>query len=335
MDQHLTDIQNKLSGVPDGTLWEQDFPDAGSPAAAEHFDPLPCGRGHKASCPVFPGVTLVFQEYLAGQTACRHGAEAGLLEISYCRSGRAGWDMKNGCSIYLGPSDFAIHTRQLCADSVMTLPGGCFEGLTVCIDVAAFDREPPELLRGTGISGKMLAEKFCRDGNFAVLAGNERTNAVFSGFYAQPAALRQAYFAIKTLELLLYLAQLPVRAAQEAGRVPSEQIEIVRRVHAELSGHLDRRFTIEELAKQYAINPTTLKSVFKAVYGNSLAAHMKEHRMEKAAALLIGTDETVSQIARQVGYESPSRFSSAFQEAYQLLPLEYRKKHRTQPGKAE
>ena len=60
---------------------------------------------------------------------------------------------------------------------------------------------------------------------------------------------------------------------------------------------------------------------------------MKEHRLEKAAALLIETDDSVSQIARQVGYESPSRFSTAFQEAYQLLPLEYRKKHAAQPKK--
>lgn len=334
MSQHLTDIRNKLSGVPEHTLREQVFSDAGSPAA-EHFDPLPTGRGHIASYPVFPGVTLVFQDYLAERTACRHGAEAGLLEINYCRSGRAGWNMKNGCSIYLGPSDFAVHTRQLCADSVMTMPGGSFEGLTVCIDVAAFDREPPELLRGTGITGKMLSEKFCRNGNFTALAGNEKTNAVFSGFFGQPAALEKAYFAIKTLELLLCLSQLPTLSGKRTGEVRPEQIEIVRRVHGELSAHLDRRFTIEELAKQYAINPTTLKSVFKAVYGNSLAAHMKEHRMEKAAALLIATDESVSQIARQVGYESPSRFSTAFQETYQLLPLEYRKKHRAQPGKAE
>ncbi len=330
MDRSFTDIRSRLSGVPEQTLCEQRFPDALSPAAAEHFCPLPTGRGREAAYPVFPGVTLVFQTYLAERTACRHGAEAGLLEISYCRSGRAGWSMKNGCSIFLGPSDFAVHTRELCADSVMAMPGGSFEGLSVCVDVAAFDREMPELLRGSGVSGEKLAEKFCRGGNFAVLAGNERTDVIFSGFFDRPAALKRAYFAIKTLELLLYLDQLPLRAAQGTGRVPSEQIEIVRRVHEELSEHLDRRFTIEELAKQYAINPTTLKSAFKAVYGDSLAAHMKEHRREKAAALLIETDESVSQIARQVGYESPSRFSTAFQEAYQLLPLEYRKKHAAQ-----
>ena len=34
------------------------------------------------------------------------------------------------------------------------------------------------------------------------------------------------------------------------------------------------------------------------------------------------------QVARAVGYESQSRFSSEFRRAYQLLPREYRRLHR-------
>ena len=333
-DQYLTEIQTTLSGVPDRTLREELFTDAGALVSARS-EPLPSGRGRKAVYPVFPGVTLIFQDYLAEQAVCRHCAEPGQLEISYCRHGRIGWDMQNGCSIYLGPSDFAVHTRALCAGSVMAMPAGAFEGLTVCIDVAAFDGALPPLLSGTGVCGSALAERLCRDESFTALAGNERTNVIFSGFFDRPAALKRPYFAIKTLELLLCLAQLPLPAGQGAVGLQSGQIAIVRRIHKELSEQLDHRFTIEELAKQYAINPTTLKAVFKAVYGNSIAAHMKEHRMERAAALLITTDTSVSQIARQVGYESPSRFSTAFRETYQLLPLEYRKKHAARENGAD
>lgn len=105
----------------------------------------------------------------------------------------------------------------------------------------------------------------------------------------------------------------------------SEQAETIRQVHEYLLHHLDERITIEDLSRQYLMNPTTLKSVFKTVYGDSLASHMKEHRMEKAAALLRETNDSVSQIAKAVGYGSPSRFSTAFREIYQMLPSEYRK----------
>ena len=95
-------------------------------------------------------------------------------------------------------------------------------------------------------------------------------------------------------------------------REEAEQVKIIREIHDDLAQHMDRRVTIEELAHRYLINPTTLKTVFKEVYGSSLAAHMKEHRMERAAALLRETDLSVAEIAGQVGYESQSKFTAAF-----------------------
>ena len=105
----------------------------------------------------------------------------------------------------------------------------------------------------------------------------------------------------------------------------AEQVETVRRMHDELLQHPERRLTIEELAHRCLMNPTTLKEVFKAVYGDSLASHMKEHRLEKAAELLRRGNDSVAAVAAAVGYDSPSRFSAAFRERYHMLPTEYRK----------
>ena len=98
--------------------------------------------------------------------------------------------------------------------------------------------------------------------------------------------------------------------ADSAAGFTAEQIETVRRMHDELLLHPEQRPTIEELSRRCLMNPTTLKAVFKAVYGDSLAAHMKEHRLEKAAELLRHGDESVAEIAAAVGYDSASRFSA-------------------------
>lgn len=108
-------------------------------------------------------------------------------------------------------------------------------------------------------------------------------------------------------------------------REEAEQVKIIREIHDHLTEHMEQRVTIEELARQYLINPTTLKTVFKEVYGSSLAAHMKEHRMEKAASLLRETELSVAEIAGQVGYESQSKFTAAFKEQFGLLPTAYRR----------
>ena len=108
-------------------------------------------------------------------------------------------------------------------------------------------------------------------------------------------------------------------------RAEAEQVRLIREIHDYLLSHMDQRITIEGLCHLYPINPTTLKEVFKDVYGTSIAAHLKEHRMEKAARFLRETDASVAEVARRVGYESQSKFTAAFKDQYGCLPTMYRK----------
>lgn len=109
------------------------------------------------------------------------------------------------------------------------------------------------------------------------------------------------------------------------GKYSPQQLETIRQVHDLLTDNLDRRFTIEELSRRFLINPSSLKEMFKGVYGKSLAAHIKEHRMELAARLLSETELSIAEIAERVGYESQSKFSAEFRKTYGRLPSEHRR----------
>lgn len=105
---------------------------------------------------------------------------------------------------------------------------------------------------------------------------------------------------------------------------PTNQ-ELIRQVHDYLLEHLQEKCTIEDLAAHFHLSPTALKQQFQKAYGTSIAAHTKHHRMEAAAHLLKTTDFSISDIARQVGYSSQSRFTEAFQQQYGQLPTAFRK----------
>lgn len=326
-NQSMAQIQENLADVPEGRLLEIHVSD-GTAEERKIWKQFPQGKGRRICRTVFPGITLLFEEYLTERADCAREAAADILEICYCRSGYIGRSAEEGGAFYLGPGDFCVTSgAQVSRDLVMTLPGGYYEGLLFRMDCAQFDASPPELLSGTGVTGRMLSDKFCPRGGCTTVTGNEKNGSVFSGFYGHSARLQESWLGVKTLELLLYLGEISVKPEQEFGKYRAEQVEIARAVHDELLRHMDRRATIEELSRKYLMNPTTLKSVFKAVYGDSLAAHMKAHRMEKAAALLCQTGDSISQIAQAVGYGSQSKFSAAFKELYQVLPLEYRRLH--------
>ena len=106
-----------------------------------------------------------------------------------------------------------------------------------------------------------------------------------------------------------------------------QQREIIHQVHQLLTENLDSRITIEQLSRRFLMNPSTMKELFKAEYGSSIAAHIRQHRMEKASALLLESGDSLAQVARAVGYESQSKFSAEFKKVFGMLPSEFRKLH--------
>ncbi len=116
-------------------------------------------------------------------------------------------------------------------------------------------------------------------------------------------------------------------------RQRSEQVMLIKEIHNRLINNLDKRFTIEELSKLYLINTSSLKSLFKSVYGLPIAAYMKEYRMKYAAKLLIENKSSIADIAAAVGYSSQSKFTKAFKDIMHVLPVEYRKRANLRDGR--
>ena len=275
--------------------------------------------------PLYSGIELCYLTFSTDSFSVRHKAISHIIQINYCKSGQLMWEMKNGNRIYLNPGDFSLHTMKTCTDSVLTFPSSMYQGLSIYIDLPKASGNPPDLLENSTIFETVLPKKFCQNDSPVFLAGNEQTESIFSAFYDQPETLTLPYQKIKVLELLLYLTKMEFTPQSKLVEYQFELTETIRKIHDQLLQHMEQRITIEELSKQYLINQTTLKNVFKSVYGTSIAAHIKEHRMRQAAYMLIESNMNIAEIAQAVGYDSQSKFTTAFKAYFKVLPREYRK----------
>lgn len=275
--------------------------------------------------PLYSGIELCYLTFSTDSFSVRHKAISHIIQINYCKSGQLMWEMKNGNRIYLNPGDFSLHTMKTCTDSVLTFPNNMYQGLSIYIDLPKASGNPPDLLENINIFETVLPKKFCPNDSPAFLAGNEQTESIFSAFYDQPETLTLPYQKIKVLELLLYLTKMEFTPQNKLVEYQFELTETIRKIHDQLLQHMEQRITIEELSKQYLINQTTLKNVFKSVYGTSIAAHIKEHRMQQAAYMLTKSNMNIAEIAQAVGYDSQSKFTTAFKAYFKVLPREYRK----------
>ena len=324
-------IEQQLQHVPAGTLAMVQNPPAGEarPLWTHPVSAKTAGKGQVISYSVFPGADASYTLFSAPEVTFHHPSDASVLEVFYCRSGRVGWNMRGGLAVYLGPGDLSVHSADCCADSAMMFPLGYAEGIALSLHIPSLQANGPALLQQAGLDLAHIQDAVCAQQPAALPACPE-LEGIFVPLYSASPARRRPYLQLKVQELLLYLMDLPF-GKPPAAPCFSEQTELIKEIHRQLTGHLEQRFTIEALSKRYLINTSTLKEVFKAVYGQPIATYMKEYRVQQAMKMLRETDAPISEIAGRVGYETQGKFSKAFKDVAQMLPTEYRRSHRSNP----
>ena len=95
-----------------------------------------------------------------------------------------------------------------------------------------------------------------------------------------------------------------------------------------IDSHLDDElFSIEQLSKEIGLSNMHLYRKIKALYGQTPGDLLRNVRLKRAADLLQGNNDNVTQIAYSVGFASLSYFSKCFKEKYGVTPGQYKKQH--------
>jgi AraC-like DNA-binding protein len=90
-----------------------------------------------------------------------------------------------------------------------------------------------------------------------------------------------------------------------------------------LKNHLDEPLDLQRVADEAGCSASYLSRTFSARTGFTLSQYFRKCRIEKAAELLISGRYTVSEAAIEVGYNSLSHFSKAFQKEKGVLPSRF------------
>lgn len=101
---------------------------------------------------------------------------------------------------------------------------------------------------------------------------------------------------------------------------------LVRRAKQYMLEHFgDCTLTLESMAQQLQSSPVYLSRMIKQELDTSFNSYLTQIRIRRASQLLNGTDLTIADISRQVGYETQHYFSTAFKRTTGTSPLQYRK----------
>lgn len=282
------------------------------------------GEGRMTFYPVFKGCYLVYNDFHMEKCCSGFRPERMMFCIDHCREGRIEWNVEGNRYIYVEAGDMQANAReQHCNEFYFPLRH--YHGLTIGFDVCEAEGELLHVMEGFSVDLRKLREKFCPKGLTFIMRAGAQIDHIFSELYDLPDQVRLPYSKIKVLELLLFLDVLEVpEGGEERPYFYKAQVDKVKEIAALLTGDLERWYTLPELSERFSIPMTALKQCFKGIYGCTIAAYMKEYRMNAAALMLRNTKDPVITISAKVGYSNPGKFAAAFRSVLGMTPMEYR-----------
>jgi AraC-like DNA-binding protein len=126
---------------------------------------------------------------------------------------------------------------------------------------------------------------------------------------------------LKTMKYLLpTISQHPLPLALPT--TDSKRLEpVTRYIHDHMSGEL----TLPQLARETGFSVRSLSRLLQQKMNISFLQYLKLCRIIRGMELLLQTEDSVSEVAYEVGYSSLSVFSNTFKELVGVRPVEFRK----------
>lgn len=284
--------------------------------------------GYIYICRPYPGIHLWVNDVHMHCIPTDRVEDYHFIKLNYCIEGRSEVLLQDERYVYLEQGTLSIDSNEPKASFLF--PSGRYVGLELILDMQILEKQPVQALVELGIDFRQIMEWLSSmKGSYLATASmrwRELAEVILQKMKAQDGKIED--FRFYTLAML-YLAQkgnnVPV---DKQFYVTKGQRMIVKKVEEKISGDLKCRYTVEQLAKENGVSPSSLKKYFEKVYGTAISDYIRKKRMEYACDLLRQTKHSVADIAAEVGYSNQGKFSSVFKKYTKKTPLEYRRLHR-------
>lgn len=277
---------------------------------------------------LFKGVVLLITDYFGVDVYHRGKKDVDLqnLNLSYCLEGRMEWLWGNNRYTYLAKNSFMLDTSPLNVNE-FCFPMGKLRCLTFSIDVPELPTQTRKLFLEFGIDIDEIYRRYRKKEPY-VIRDNEEVNRMFDPFRFELSFDRDLY-KIKLLEVLLLIQRSADRLLKQMSYYRKAQTDKIKEVRNCMIRDLSKRYTIEELSQRFNLAPTSLKKMFKEIYGTSINKYLIAYKMEEARRLLTSSEFSITEIAGLLGYANTSKFSETFHNLQGMTPGKFRILHKT------
>lgn len=185
-----------------------------------------------------------------------------------------------------------------------------------------YDRELPSLLqKPVNVVSNKSNEKINND----FLIQKYVEGLLF--YFENPSLVNEDILVLKLKEIILLLAQSQNAKAVQLilSQLFSPTTYSFKQI---IEANLFSQLTIEQLAEQSNLSISSFKREFAKLYNDTPANYIRNKKLEKAAELLSISDERITDIALDCGFNDLATFTKNFSDKYFITPSSYRQQQK-------
>lgn len=276
-------------------------------------------------CKPFPGIHLWANDVFMYAIPTEQSEEYHFVKLNYCIDGRCEVLLADDRYVYLEKGILSVDSNS--PKDNFLFPGARYQGIELVLDLERLGRENVQALSDLGIdAGKLVEELSKYQGSYIATVSRqfkEIMEELWDLLLHHKGEIED--FRFYTLQILYLLKKGNTTSIEKKFYLTKGQRAIAAKVEKRISADLKDHYTVEELAGECGISPSSLKKYFEQVYGMPVSEYLRQKRMELAKELLAHSRMSVADIAAEAGYGNQGKFSSAFKRYTQKTPLEYRR----------
>lgn len=183
-----------------------------------------------------------------------------------------------------------------------------------------YDRDLPQLLqRPLNVISNKSSEKINND----FLIQKYIEGLLF--YFENPSLINEDILILKLKEIILLLSQ--TQNSESIQMILSQLFSPTTYTFKQIiEANLFSQLTIEGLAQLNNLSVSSFKREFAKIYNDTPANYIKVKKLEKAAQLLQVSDQRITEIAFDCGFNDLANFTKSFTSKYNISPTNFRQK---------
>lgn len=142
-------------------------------------------------------------------------------------------------------------------------------------------------------------------------------------YFENPSLVNDEILILKLKEIILLLSQ--TQNAETIQVILSQLFSPATYTFKQIiEANLFLQVSVEDLAQKTNLSVSSFKREFKKLYDDSPASYIKNKRLERAAEMLTISENRITDIALDCGFNDLANFTKSFQDRYNTTPTSYR-----------